>query len=81
MFVYCIVGLACVNVQSSLTSVHLKLPFKDIIEGLSLGLNRETVQFVGGMELKTRYLHMYELQPNMHMLNLLSPSSTVTQIF
>ena len=75
MFVYCVLGLACVNLSSKITSLHLKLPFKDIIERLILGLNQETVQFMGGVELETRYLHMYEFQPNMLMLNLLSPSS------
>lgn len=82
MFVYCICGLACVNVWSlKITSLPLKLPFKNIIERLSLGLNQETVQFVGRVDRESQYLHMYELQLNMQMLNLLSPSSTVTQIF
>ena len=75
MFVYCVLGLACVNLSSKITSLHFKLPFKDIIERLILGLNQETVQFIGRVELETRYLHMYEFQPNMQMLNLLSPSS------
>ena len=71
----------CVVIKEDKSSLHLKLPFKDIIERLSLGLKRETVQFVGGVELESQYLHAYELQSNMQMLNLLSPSSTVTQIF